>query len=420
MRAIKIVVAAIVVFAGCNRSELKVSGPLRQRGYLWQREWTPAVIDSLDEAARRMDGVVILGAEINFVGKKPEIIKASIDWKAVNRQAAHYSVALRVAPFAGPFRADDAPAHLIVDLAKELLGEARDHDVKLEEFQFDFDCARKNLGAYRTWLRMLRGAVHPTRFVITTLPAWLDDSQFRSLAGEADGYVLQVHSVPLANASGAALCDVRSARQWIAKAVKFGRPFSVALPTYRCSAGYGPDGKLLSVAMDSVQPSWPPGTRVLEFAANADDLATLVDGWKRSRPPQLRELIWYRVPIATDTRNWRWTTLSAVMAGRRPEHKLNILQEGENPIDLSIFNAGEADEQVNSNVMATWSGVGLDASDALAGWSVQSGNGRAVFRTIGQRGLRLPPGAIRKIGWLRFDQITSLRTEFSNQSESLR
>ena len=108
MRAIKIVVAAIVVFAGCNRSELKVSGPLRQRGYLWQREWTPAVIDSLDEAARRMDGVVILGAEINFVGKKPEIIKTSIDWEAVNRQAAHCSVALRVAPFAGPFRIGDS------------------------------------------------------------------------------------------------------------------------------------------------------------------------------------------------------------------------------------------------------------------------------------------------------------------------
>ncbi len=44
-------------------------------------------------------------------------------------------------------------------------------------------------------------------------------------------------------------------------------------------------------------------------------------------------------PIAA--RNWRWPTLSAVMAGRLPEHKLNILQEGENPIDLLIFNAGE-------------------------------------------------------------------------------
>ncbi len=367
-----------------------------------------------------MDGVVLLGAEINFAGKKPETVKASIDWDTVKRKTKHCSVALRVSPFAGPFRADDAVARAIVDLAKELINEARIHGVELEEFQLDFDCARRNLGAYRVWLRTLKPIVHPTRFVVTTLPAWLDDPQFRALVREADGYVLQVHSVPLSNGSGAALCDVRSARQWIDKAVNFELPFSVALPTYRCSAGYGPDGKLLSVAMDSVQPSWPPGTRVLEFAANADDLATLVDGWKRSRPPQLRELIWYRVPIATDTRNWRWTTLSAVMAGRRPEHKLNILQEGENPIDLSIFNAGEADEQLSGNVIASWTDAGLTAADALSGWNVRPENDRATFSVVASRGLRLAPGANRKIGWLRFDRLTNLRVELSNQNESLR
>ena len=96
-------------------------------------------------------------------------------------------------------------------------------------------------------------------------------------------------------------------------------PFSVALPTYRCTAGYAPNGKLLSVAMDSVQPSWPPGTRILEFGADADKIAALVHEWQESRPLQLRELIWYRVPIATDTRNWRWPTLAAVMAGRFPK-----------------------------------------------------------------------------------------------------
>ena len=169
----------------------------------------------------------------------------------------------------------------------------------------------------------------------------------------------------------------------------------------------------LSVAMDSVQPAWPPGTRVLEFGADADEIAALVNDWQKARPPQLRELIWYRVPIATDTRNWRWPTLSAVMSGRFPEHKLNILQEGENPVDLSIVNAGEADEQLNANVTASWNGAGLTASDALAGWNMKSENGRAIFRVTASHGLRLPPGATRKIGWLRFDQTTSLETELS-------
>jgi len=165
--------------------------------------------------------------------------------------------------------------------------------------------------------------------------------------------------------------------------------------------------------MDSVQAVWPPGTRVLEFGADANEIAAVVNDWQQTRPPQMRELIWYRIPIATDTRNWRWATLSAVMSGRLPEHKLNILQEGENPIDLSIFNAGEADEQLNANVSATWNGAGLTASDALAGWNMRSENGRAIFTVTASRGLRLPPGATRKIGWLRFDQTTTLETALS-------
>jgi len=408
-----ILLIALIALAGCHRTEQTISGPLKQRGYVWQREWTPAVIDAIGEAEPRMDGVVLLGAEVNLGRKKPEIVKAPIDWDAVKRQSKHCSIALRVSPFAGPFRADDAAARTIIDLTRELLSGAREHNVDVEELQFDFDCARKNLGAYRTWLQMLRPVVHPARFVITTLPAWLDDSQFSALVREVDGYVLQVHSVPISAGTNAKLSDARLAREWVRKAARFGIPFEVALPTYRCAAGYGPDGKLLSVAMDSVQPVWPPGTRVLEFGVDADEIAAVVNDWQQTRLPQLRGLIWYRVPIATDTRNWRWPTLSAVMSGRLPEHKLNILQEGENPIDLSIFNAGEADEQLNANVTATWNGAGLTTSDALAGWNMRSENGRAIFTVTASHGLRLPPGATRKIGWLRFDQTTTLETELS-------
>jgi hypothetical protein len=413
LKATTICWATIFALSGCNRSDVNVLVPLPQRGYIWQRQWTPAVIDSLRQAKPRMSGVVLLGAEISFGGKSPEIVKPSIDWEAVQQQTQHCSIALRVAPFAGPFRADDARTRVITDVTKQLLDDARAHDVKIEEFQFDFDCAQKNLASYHPWLSILRPIVHPIRFVMTVLPAWLDEPEFLSLVRETDGYVLQVHSVPISSGSSATLCEPRLAREWIARAGKLGIPFSVALPTYRCAAGYGPDGKLLSVAMDSVEPIWPPGTRVLEFGADADEIAALVNDWQKTRPPQLRELIWYRIPIATDTRNWRWATLSAVMSGRLPERKLSILQEGENPVDLSIFNAGEADEQLNANVSATWNGAGLTASDALAGWDMKSENGRAIFRVTASRGLRLPPGATRKIGWLRFDQTTTLETELS-------
>ena len=200
-------------------------------------------------------------------------------------------------------------------MAKLLVDLAASRGVALTEFQVDFDCAQKNLCAYRAWVRALREVVQPLRFTLTTLPACLDDPEFVPLLRDADGYVLQVHSVPTSNvANRATLCDPTLARTWINKAARLGLPFSVALPTYRCTAGYDATGKLLGVAMDSVQPAWPPNTGVLEFATNADEIAMLVKEWQQARPPQLREIIWYRLPVATDIRNWRWVTLSAVMS----------------------------------------------------------------------------------------------------------
>jgi hypothetical protein len=373
-------------------------------------------MDSIREAQQQMAGVVMLGGEIIWGQKEPEFIRATINWGALERQGFSYGIALRIAPYPGSLIESEASVRFIATIAKSVLDEAKAHNLNVSEFQLDFDCAQKNLPNYRAWLPVLRQAIYPTHFVITTLPSWLNDPEFIPLLREADGYVLQVHSVPTSNTQRAStLCEATLARKWVAKAAKLGLPFSVALPTYRCSAGYNATGKLLSVAMDSVQPAWPAGTRVLEFAANTDEMAMLVKEWQQARPTQLREIIWYRLPVATDIRNWRWVTLSAVMSGRRPLHHLEVLQEGENPIDLSIVNTGEADEQLDSVVTATWTSATVMAADALAGWTVDVTNGRAIFRTAAERQTRLSPGGKRQIGWLRYEQPVSLQLELAKK-----
>src|SRR5207247_2511813 len=141
------------------------------------------------------------------------------------------------------FVADDPAARLIVSNARALVDVARKHSVSLTEIQLDFDCATKNLAGYRTWVDTVRQGIRPVRLVITTLPAWLDDPEFVPLVRAADGYVLQVHSVPALRSESTDVCDPAAARAWVAKADHLGLPFSVALPTYRCSAGYDQDGK---------------------------------------------------------------------------------------------------------------------------------------------------------------------------------
>ncbi len=402
--------AGLFLVTGCDRISRTVSGPLPQRGYLWQRAWTPAVSRALTEAHQHLNSVVLLGAEIEWDEGQPRVVRANIAWEQVTSPCA---IALRVGPVPEP---SEKAIQAIAQTAKSILAEAVAHDVAVEEFQLDYDCAQKKLAGYRAWLPRVRAAVQPARFVITTLPSWLEEKEFARLIGEADGYVLQIHSVPAANAGRIRLCDPAAARRWVAQAAKLHRPFAVALPTYRCTAGYDVAGKLLGVAMDSVQPAWPPQTRRFEFAADADEIADLVKEWQRQRPAELRELIWYRIPVATDARNWRWATLSAVMAGRKPERRFEIVRNGDNPVDLSLRNTGESDDDRPAVIVASWTGGNLIASDGLSGWNVRSQKQSATFSvTPGQR-LRLPPGAERRIGWLRHATPVNLEFAFENEN----
>jgi hypothetical protein len=371
---------------------------------------------AVQEAGKHMDGIVIIGAEILWNGSTPETIRANIDWPTLKNAGKPIALALRVAPYPGPFSKDDSTIKYITGVATSLLTSATGHGLTVSEFQIDFDCAQKKLSGYSLWVEAMRTAVRPTRFVITALPAWLNEPAFVPLVQLADSYVLQVHSVPVSSGTGQSfLLDTDLARQWTKTAAKLGIPFSVALPTYRCLAGYDATGKLLGVAMDSVDLAWPPGTRTIEFSTNSDDTATLVKEWLSARSAELKEVIWYRIPVATDQRNWRWPTLTAIMAGRRPVHSLQAVQRGDNPVDLSIKNMGEADKQIGAKLTVTWTGASIVALDALPGWTVAAGMEHAVFTRVEKIPLELPPGSERSIGWLRFDRVanaTCLAEEF--------
>ncbi len=399
---------ALSTFVGCHQSPRTVTGPLPQRGYLWQRAWNPAVMAAVQEAGKHLDGMVIIGAEILWNGSTPETIRANIDWPTLENAEKPIALALRVAPYPGPFSKEDFTARYISNVAKSLIAEAAAHGLNVSEFQLDFDCAQKKLSGYSLWVQAVLTAVHPTHFVITTLPAWLKEPDFVPLVRLVDGYVLQVHSVPVSTQAGQSfLLDTSLARQWTKTAAGLGIPFSVALPTYRCLAGYDTTGKLLGVAMDSVDLAWPPDTRTLEFSTDADDTAKLVNEWLSARPAELKELIWYRIPVATDQRNWRWPTLAAVMTGRKPIHKLEPVQRGDNPIDLSIKNIGEADRQVSTKLIVTWTGASLVSFDALRGWTAVTEKERAVFTRSDRLSWELPPGNERSVGWLRFDNVVN-------------
>ncbi len=403
------ITACAALLCGCHDQGATTSLP--QRAYVWQREWTPAVSDAVKNvSASKLDGIVLLGAEIVWDHGLPKIVRSNIDWRSVWALNKPVGIALRVAPFAETFEEHGEITRVLTDTAKSLLGKMKEEQVPCAEFQLDFDCAQKKLAGYALWLKAIREAVRPCRFVITTLPTWLDEPEFAHLLNHADGYILQVHSIPPSvPAAHALVCEPDRARQWVKKAAALGHPFEVALSTYSAVVGYDEAGRLRGVALDAVQPSWPAGTQLMHLDSNAESLAALVAEWRTMHPPQMKGVIWYRLPVATDQRNWRAETFNAVIEGRALKHQLIARATGENPADLSIVNEGDLDEEFTGQVIVHWQGDAPIASDALRGWSVQINEQQAEF-TCAQP-LRLPPGTSRGIGWLRFDQRASLNVE---------
>jgi hypothetical protein len=400
---------ALLVLASCHRQP---TAPLPQRAYVWQRQWTPAVADAARQAAGKLDGLVIFGAEVSWEGKNPKVLQTTIDWSSLRNIGKPVGLALRIAPYPGPYD-DVAITGKLAATASSLMERARQEQVVVNEFQVDFDCAQKKLNGYALWLPDLRSAVKPVPLVITTLPSWLDEPEFPKLLDQTDGYVLQVHSIMPQKATPQTLiCDPDRARAWVQKASRLKRPFTVALSTYSGLAGYDGNGRFVGLALDGVQPSWPAGTRIMQFRSDAADIAALVREWQDHRRPHLREIIWYRLPVATDQRNWRWRTFAAVVEGRPPVQRLTVLAEGDNPRDLALLNDGESEEDLaDVTVVGAWSGPGPVAVEALPGWTVSQQPGRAVFRLRNSLVEPLPPGGRRGIGWVRFDQPTPLHVQ---------
>jgi len=403
-------IALCAFLASCGESP-QSTARLEQWAYVWQRGWPPAVGAALREAAPRLDGFVVLGAEVAWKNGQVQVIRPPVDWDALRATGKPVGIAMRIDPFADSAATRDERTGVLTGLAKSLVHDAQRHGVACAEFQVDYDCAKKRLAEYRAWLAPLRDAVKPARLVITALPSWLNESEAGGLFAVPDAFVLQVHSVPTRHEDErVALCDPVRAGRWVAQAAKFGRPFTVALPTYSALVGYDEAGHSLGMATDGVQPKWPPGTRIVEFDSDAEEMARLVAGWSAAHPAALRRIAWYRLPVE-GKRNWRWPTFSAVIEGRMPVHRLEALAADGNPADISLANRGEAEERLDATVLIRWEGAAPVASEALRGWSVSLSDHEARFTRTPATIPRLLPDGRREIGWLRFGTRPPLSAE---------
>jgi hypothetical protein len=392
----------------------RISGPLPQEAYVWQRSWGPEVRESL----RKTDGLaglVALAAEVDLSVRPPRVSQVAIDVSALRSTGHTLGLAIRIGRFSpkgqGRSLSEDPEAvRFLAALAGQIAAAARAQGLSLREIQLDYDCPESRLGEYPALVKAVKAAVAPLPVTITALPAWLRRRRdFAALIATADGYVLQVHSLAAPKRFDAAflLCDPDATRKAVETAARFRRPFRVALPTYGYVVAFDRDGKILGLSAEGPLLSWPTSAMVRVAQSDSATMAGLLRTWTADRPAELTGLLWYRLPSAADRLNWPWPAFRAVMAGRAPRPELRTETRAPDPglVEIDLVSTGEADAPWPSPVDVHWSGTApLLGADGLAGYRLTREGERQIRlrRSASAWDRPLRPGERRQIGWLRF------------------
>jgi hypothetical protein len=368
----------------CSGRKLALSND----AYVWQRQWTPSLIDAVRQSADQVSEWRVLAGQVDVQGNWRTF---SPDWAAL---AATGKPVVAVVRIEGQL-ADWNEATLLTDV-QMVLDTWRQHGLTLAGVEIDHDCATARLPAYAHFLAVLHARMPAgERLSITALPTWLGSADLDAVLAQADEAVLQVHAV---QSPRAGLFNPSAARAWLADfATHTHKPWRAALPVYGMRVSWDEQGRVITV--ESERPTLVTGAGASELFADPQVMQRFVAALESDAPPGLVGIAWFRLPTEDDGRAWSMATWRAVLA--RIPLKASLLgvaraRGGTALQDLVLINAGNADVSLPLLVRVN---AACNTADGINGYSVlRTAHGLFLQRT--QSGL-LRAGRQLNIGWLR-------------------
>ncbi|MDP0494836.1 MAG: DUF3142 domain-containing protein [Verrucomicrobiota bacterium JB024] len=398
-----------------------------QEAYLWQRQWTPQVVESVRESSPDLKGLQILAAEISWDDTgQPHVFQTSYDAQTLKTLSIPLTLVMRIGPYSRPFSKDDTAAKAILAQAERLLTTAQAQGIEVTEFQVDFDCAESKLGGYREWLLALRQTLQTTfpnvGLSFTALPVWLrHTSEFRQLAEAADSFVLQVHSLekPTSFDAPITLCDTEKSLAWITQASTVGTPFRVALPTYGYEVVFDAEGHFKALVAEGPRPQWTEDTRIRIVRSDPTEMACLAQQLSTTPPTHCQGIIWFRLPVAGDRLNWSPRTLQTILEGKIPTNGLSVDAQWSESSDglatIYLENTGDTALPFPPEISLSWDSappatpVAWDSNGIFSITVNRATRSAHISTTALPASATLAPGQRLALGWLRFRQPVSLQ-----------
>ena len=388
MRALTAILLCLVGLSASTSAIRTTGEPLPHDAYVWQRLWTPAVIDAARQSADIVRTWRILLAEGDRSGRWATV---SVPWDDILATGRPVIGVIRI-----DGRLDEDRITMLLDRVVATVSAPKTLQ-SIAGVEIDFDCPTSKLVTYAKFLSALRARIPSSiALSITALPTWLSSSALGSLATDLNEVVLQVHAVEDPRRG---LFDPDQAERWVREfGRRIGRPFRVALPAYDVRVRWRRDGRMASVESE-VPLLAGPGGEVLQ--AQPEAVLSLLHALQRSAPSGLVGVVWFRLPTEADTRAWSLETWRAVVTDRLAPARVSAsLVPAEQPDlwNVVLSNDGPVDARLPSQVRldpACQTADGANGfrfvADAKPDHRVleSNGNGRLRARTK------------RTIGWAR-------------------
>ncbi|HEX7815785.1 DUF3142 domain-containing protein [Dyella sp.] len=373
-----------MLLASCQRSHVA----LDDDAYIWQRQWTPRVVDAMRASAADVHAWRVLAAQTDAKGR---LRSFEVDLAALV-MSGHPVVAV--------VRIDGQLAHWDEDalLAQVLALREAWRAVPLAGIEIDHDCGTARLPEYARFLAHLKAKLGGLPLSITALPAWLSSPALDRVLAQVDTSVLQVHAVQSPHAG---LFDARLAAAWASDfAGHTTRPFRIALPTYASRVSFDADGRLLGV--ESELPNLAGGVVFSELAASPQAISAFARGMRDAPLRHLAGFVWFRLPTDDDTRAWSLSTWHAVMRGLPLSSHVSVqVRPGAmaGALDLLLRNDGDIDASLP---VAVHLPAGCALADGVNGYARVAQADGVILRRRLDGWLRAH--TVRVIGWARCTQ----------------
>ncbi|MBD8879223.1 DUF3142 domain-containing protein [Rhodanobacter sp. 7MK24] len=387
---------AWLLLAACVAACSGKPTPLANDAYVWQRQWTPALVRALSDDGRSVREWRVLAGEMDAQGQWRLFAP---DWRAL---AASGKPVVAVVRIEGQLQHWDE-ATLLADV-RAVLALWRQQKIAFAGVEIDHDCATSRLAAYAHFLQSLHPSLLPReKLSITALPTWMGSPGLDKLLAQADETVLQVHAV---QSPRAGLFDPAVARAWLDAFARHTRkPWRVALPAYGTRVSWDQDGRV--VAIESERPMLLGDQRSNELFADPQTMQRFVASLEQDAPDHLAGIVWFRLPTGDDVRAWSEASWQAVLARAPLRASLAVVAvatDDPRRYDVLLRNEGDADLPLPPSIRVDG---GCMAADGINGYGLQhDGRGQSLLRT--RMGV-LHAGRQLTVGWLRCEVAPGLR-----------